>query len=84
MEGRVSFSSVPHLFRDVSVFIDVVQVEGPVQLLLDRPSQEDGEAHDEILRRKTRVAQNDGQNSDDSRRQHFCKTQLLIRRAPTP
>lgn len=45
--------TVTHLFRDVAVFIDVVQVERPVQFFLDRPSQEDGEAHDEILQPKT-------------------------------
>lgn len=40
------------LFGDVSVLVDVVQVEGPVEFFLDRASQENGEAHDKILQQK--------------------------------
>lgn len=41
-----------NLFRDVTVFVDVVQVKRPVEFLLDCSSQEDREAHDKILRQK--------------------------------
>lgn len=41
-----------YFFSDVSVFIDVIQVESPVEFLLDRASQEDRKAHDKILQRK--------------------------------
>ena len=38
-----------YLFGDVAVLVDVIQVEGPVELLCDGSSQEDGEAHDKVL-----------------------------------
>ena len=43
-----------YLFGDVAVLVDVVQVEGPVELLRDGSPQEDREAHDEILTFETR------------------------------
>lgn len=42
-------STSRYLFSNVSVFIDVIQVESPVEFFLDRASQEDRQAHDEIL-----------------------------------
>lgn len=41
-----------YFFSDVSIFIDVIQVESPVEFLLDRAPQEDRKAHDKILQRK--------------------------------
>lgn len=39
-----------HLFGDVTVLIDVVEVEGPVELLCDRTSQQNRQANDEVLK----------------------------------
>lgn len=51
----VSLLTVPvcegtHLLGDVSIFVDIVKVESPVELFLDCASQQDRKAHDEILR----------------------------------
>lgn len=37
------------LLRDVTVLVDVVQVEGPVEFFLDCAPQQNGEAHNKIL-----------------------------------
>lgn len=38
-----------YLFGDVAVLVNVVEVKGPLELLLDCPSKEDGEAHHKVL-----------------------------------
>ena len=38
-----------YLFRNISIFIDIIKVEGPDEFFLDGASQEDGEPHDKIL-----------------------------------
>lgn len=38
-----------HLFGDVTVLVDVVEVEGPVELLRDRTSEQNRQADDEVL-----------------------------------
>lgn len=38
-----------YLFSDIAVFIDIVKVESPVELFLDRASQKDRKAHHKIL-----------------------------------
>lgn len=40
------------LFSDVTVLVDVVQVEGPVEFFLNCAPQQNGEAHNKILQRK--------------------------------
>lgn len=39
-----------HLFGDVAVLVDVVEVERPVELLGDRSSQQHWEANDKVLK----------------------------------
>lgn len=43
-----------HLLGDVAVFINIVEVKSPLQLLVHRPPQQDGEADDKILPEKAR------------------------------
>lgn len=38
-----------HLFGDVAVLIDVVEVKGPVELLGDRTSEQHRQADDKVL-----------------------------------
>lgn len=44
-----------YLFGDVAVLVDVVEVKGPLELLVDCSSQEDGEADHKVLWREGRV-----------------------------
>ncbi|VCX10252.1 unnamed protein product [Gulo gulo] len=44
-----------YLFGDVAILVDVVKVKGPLELLVDCSSQEDGEANYKVLRREGRV-----------------------------
>lgn len=39
-----------HLFGDVAVLVDVVEVKSPVELLGDRSSEQHGEANDKVLK----------------------------------
>lgn len=41
--------SPPYLFGDVAILVNVVEVKGPLELLLDCSSQEDGEANHKVL-----------------------------------
>ena len=38
-----------YLFSDISIFIDIVKVESPVEFFLDGASQEDRKTHNKIL-----------------------------------
>lgn len=66
-----------YFFSDISIFIDVIQVESPVKLLLDRAPQEDRKAHDKILQRKhdSNIKQQDANIfcTPLSSCHHFCK-----------
>lgn len=45
----------PYLFGDVAIFVNVVEVKGPLELLVDCSSQEDGEANHKVLWREGRL-----------------------------
>lgn len=47
-------SIAPYLFGDVAILINVVEVKGPLELLVDCSSQEDGEADHKVLWREGR------------------------------
>lgn len=40
---------ITHLFGDVAVFIDVIQIKGPVELLGHRTSEQHRQADDKVL-----------------------------------
>lgn len=40
-----------HLFGDAAVFVEIVQIEGPVQFVGDGASQNDGQTYNKLLRR---------------------------------
>lgn len=71
-----------YLFSDISIFIDVVQVESPVEFLLDCASQEDRKAHDKILQWKQdslRTVQNmncKNQNQQDKQKVKIFTMQI--------
>lgn len=39
----------PYLFGDVTILVNVIEIEGPLELLVDRPSEQDGEPNHEVL-----------------------------------
>lgn len=41
--------SHPYLFGDVAVLVNVIEVKGPLELLLDCSSKEDGKANHKVL-----------------------------------
>lgn len=41
-----------YLLGDVAILVDVIEVEGPVQLFMHRTPQQDGEANDKVLQEK--------------------------------
>lgn len=44
--------TLPYLFGDVAILVNVVEVKGPLELLMDCSSQQDGETNHEVLWRK--------------------------------
>lgn len=48
-------STGPYLFGDVAILINVIEIKGPLELLVDGSSQEDGEANHKVLWREGRV-----------------------------
>lgn len=43
------FAQPTNLFVDVSISVDVIEVEGPLELLSDRAPQQDGQSRHEVL-----------------------------------
>ena len=48
----VRVSPVHYLFGDAAILVQVIQVEGPVQAIVDGPSQDDGQAEHKVLGEK--------------------------------
>lgn len=53
-EGQTGLPT-QYLFGDVTVLVDVVEIEGPLELLMDGPSKQDGEPNHKVLQRRGRV-----------------------------
>lgn len=80
--GHLQLFTWTYLFSDISIFIDVVQVESPVEFLLDWASQEDRKAHDKVLQWKQdspRTVQNmncKNQNQQDKQKVKIFTMQI--------
>ena len=46
---RSAPQAAPYLFGDVAILVDVVEVKGPLEFLMDCPSQQDGETNHKVL-----------------------------------
>lgn len=43
-----------YLFGDVTILVNVIEIEGPLELLMDGPSKQDGEPNHKVLQRRGR------------------------------
>lgn len=47
--GETFFGQQTNLFVDVSISVDIIEVEGPLELLSDRAPQQDGQSRHKVL-----------------------------------
>lgn len=51
-QATLSSPEAAYLFGDVTILVNVIEVKGPLELLMDCPSQQDGETNHKVLWRK--------------------------------
>ena len=67
-----------HLLIYVAIFVYVVQIKGPLQLLPHRPSQQDGQSRDKVLtERETSHRENDTVKRWDKDKEEILKEERM-------